>query len=197
LSSFPFKGSSYLFLAAVFIVIFGFIVLALGFVPTKETEEQSEFRMDEGGFSAWQFPDMDFDEEMKVTVDFASSPRNGDGVSIYVVSDDEYDRFMGWVEEGNATGAIKRIDELDFMYKKSCPANCSFDFTTEKDGDLYLLIIHDGDEEQEFRLTVEGSSRIEFGVCFGVFLLLLLIAGLVIRAALQMEDERTERFVRF
>ena len=194
MSSFPLKGSSYLFLAAIFIVIFGFIVLMLGFLPTSETEEQSEFRMDEGGFSAWQFPDVDFDDEMKVTVDFPSSPRAGDGVSIYAVSDDEYERFMEWVEEGNTTGAIGRIDELDVMYKKSCPANCSFDFTTEEEGDLYLLIVYEGEEEQEFSLTVESSSRIEFGVCFGVFLLLLLIAGLVIRASLQIEDERAGSF---
>ena len=197
MSSLPFRGPSYLILSAVLIVVLGLGVLMMGLTPTSETEERSEFRMDEGGLSAWQFPEVDFDAEMSITVDFDTAPRKEDSVAFYVVDEDEYDRFREWVEEENVTEAMKRIEDLEFIYETDCSADCSFDLRTEQDGDLYIIVMNNGEEQQEFTITVKSTSGIEFGVCCGVFLLLVLIAGLVIRASLRIEDERMGRSRRF
>jgi len=194
-SSAAWKGTGVLLLSAILIIVFGLGVLALGFMPSSETDNRTELQVENESLVVWGLGDVDFDADVSVTVNFTNAQGPGELVSFYFIDEDEHDRLMDWVEEDRAL-ALEKVEELESMYERNCSENCSFDFTTNAEGEFYLIIVNHGGE-QELTVRVEGSSGIESGVCFVVFLLLVLIAGLMIRASLRIEYERTGPFGRF
>jgi len=171
------------------VVIFGgglvfFLALSIDAVP--EHELRSEFNLEEGGVRVENIPDTDYHSVITIRVEFWSQGQEDGGISLLFVDEDSHRRFMEELEEGNVTTALEKINDLEFIYRRTCTRDTEFEFKLGTDDTVHLIIMNNGNRKGA-TLVLETTTKYDAGGCFVVFLVFSLISALVVKAVFQME----------
>jgi len=180
---FIFGGRDGVFIVVILLIGMAALLSIFGPLP-RSTEEESEIVMSGVGFSVEESPDVDFNSKVTITINFLNSS-TGDGVSLFVLDQENYDLFVEALEAGNGTDILYEEGALEIITRKYCSGDSSLNFSFQEDGSYYLVMVnHRGYEH--FILTQEQEWSYGFGVCFAVSLVPFFIAGLLAKAVFQM-----------
>jgi hypothetical protein len=179
------NDSGILIVAAIIMIIMGLMVMWMGTQPLSSGESSSEFMLKDGSYSSWELPGLGFREKVEGELVHHSPADPEKNISLYLLTEDDYQEFMEWLDENPNGNPAGKLDSLDLVHQENRTGNFSFELSTDSEGDLYLVLISNGGT-QHFEVTIKNSSRVESGVCFSVSLVLFLIAIFLFRAASQV-----------
>ena len=191
MSSSIFKGGLAVFISAVILLFFGINILLFPYSFASESKERTEMRMGPGAYAVKEMGKSSFGSEVEIQLSFSADKGEHLLLSLYVIDEDNREKLLNPSSEEENLTFLEKVENLEIIYKKNCTGNSSFKFKVETDHELHIVIFNKSDNEEDFILEVVVKERTESGVCFAVFLVVLIIALLMFKASFEIERKQS------
>jgi len=185
---YPVKGPGIVTLTGILIILIGMGALVPGFAPSASQDDTTEMKLDGGGNTMHDIPDVVYGTSFSISVEFKDTDPGQRDVTLYLLDEEDHEDIMAWIEENGHLGSrdvnilLKEYGNSDVLHTEHITGDDTFDVTTEYEGDMFLLIQNNG-SEQAMEIEWESSQGTTMGVCFLVFLILGLVGVLVMKAS--------------
>ncbi len=183
----PAIGSRAVFLTALVIICLGLFLLLMYYMPNEASQVDTEMSMESGTYYIQHFDEIGYGSRMDVKMEFNQTFNGSRLISLYFLDDSNYDDFMEHFDKANRTNITDSLDTVEFDHHKNIRNDASYDFELNADGDSHMIVLNQGDP-QSFSLEIDSFDNYEFGVCFMVSAVFILIGLLVGRAAMDLEE---------
>lgn len=187
MTTFPVKGSRAVLLTALVVICLGLFFLMIYYLPNEATEVDTQMGMENGTYNIQHFDEIAYGSRIEVTLEFNQTYNGSRSISMYFLDDSNYDDFMEHFETTNRTNITDSLDMIEYEHHEVFEDDVSYDFELTADGDVHMIILNQGDP-QSFSLEIVSFDDYEFGVCFMVAAVFVLIGLLVGRAAMDLEE---------